>query len=75
MTIFVDGEFTNHSAKLLSFKIECDNLTDDDLNCLAKYYVTGLNDRAIHSEIVGVSRGGLTLCSSYQEASQITRKR
>lgn len=55
MTLFKMGEFKSHSDIILSWKIDCDDLTEEDWKCLA----------LITSEIVsfgaveGVPRGGI----------------
>lgn len=36
MTLFVNGPFTSHSGLSFPFKIECDSLTQDEIDVLAK---------------------------------------
>jgi orotate phosphoribosyltransferase len=60
MSLFVDGKFVSHSGIALPFKIDCDALTDDDLDCLARRYAASKSMKGwIFGEVVGVPRGGL----------------
>ena len=36
MTLFQCKKFTSHSGLKLDFKIDCDYLSDDDIECIAK---------------------------------------
>ena len=36
MNLFQIGDFTSHAGRELHWKIECDALTDDDWECIAK---------------------------------------
>lgn len=52
------GRFTSSSGDPLDWKIECDDLTDDDIKSIAALYV----QRAIpFDEVIGVPTGGLRL--------------
>lgn len=53
--MFNTGTFTSHSGKTLSFKIECDDLTTDDLNTLAQI----VGQRFKFGSVIGVPKGGL----------------
>lgn len=56
MTLFQWGKFTSHSGSPLDWKAECDALTDDDWDCLARLVA----DRAgAFGSAVGVPKGGL----------------
>lgn len=55
MSLFVPGEFTSHSGLMLPFKIDCDALTDADLDALAQIYAK----RQQFREVNGVPSGGL----------------
>ena len=59
MNLFQLGKFTSHAGKSLEWKIECDALTDEDWECLAKM----ISDRIMFHEVVGIPRGGNKLAS------------
>lgn len=52
--LFVNEPFTSHSGLLLPFKIECDALTDRDLDTLARIYA----EKQQYGEVHGVPTGG-----------------
>jgi hypoxanthine phosphoribosyltransferase len=53
--LFKSGQFTSHSGLTLPFKIDCNALEDEDLDCLAKVVAAKFE----FSKVVGVPRGGL----------------
>ena len=53
--LIVWEKFTSSAGKELDFKIECDALTDEDLESLAKIVAT----RVPYGKAIGVPRGGL----------------
>lgn len=57
MSIFIPGNFKLHSGDESLWKIECDNLTEQDLAVLAEM----IDDQLIGSwgEVYGVPQGGL----------------
>lgn len=55
MNLFTPGPFTSHSGLTLPFKIDCDALTDADLDTLALHYAR----RQQYGEVHGVPSGGL----------------
>lgn len=57
MTLFRNGEFLSHSGKALNWKIECDALTDDDYDTIAKVIASKIK----FSSVFGVPRGGTKL--------------
>lgn len=59
--LFIDSEFTSHSGLLLPFKIDCDALTDGDLDTLAAAIARRV--RAFRSAL-GVPRGGVRLADA-----------
>lgn len=61
MNLFVDGEFTAHSGETLSFKIDCDALTDSDLATLAAEIARRLGKIG---KVHGVPRGGLRIAEA-----------
>lgn len=63
MNLFKLGKFVSHSGNQLDWKIECDALTDDDWECLAKM----IADRIIFHEVVGIPSGGNKLAAALQK--------
>ena len=59
MELFRLGNFTAHSGQELSFKIECDALSDKDLRTLAALAAR----RLAFSEVMGVPQGGILFAS------------
>lgn len=60
MTIFVNGAFRGHAGLTLPFKIECDALTDDDLDTLARIVAR----RITYGEARGVPSGGIQFATA-----------
>lgn len=59
--LFVNGEFTSHSGLKLPFKIDCDALTDNDLDTLA----VEITRRVVRFKSVhGIPRGGWRLAGA-----------
>lgn len=56
MSLFIPGKFKSHSSNELFWKIDCDNLTDQDLSVLAKEVDENL---FTFGKVHGVPRGGL----------------
>ena len=65
MNLFVPGSFVSHSGLMLPFKIDCDALTDEDLDTLAHHVGTQLWLR--FSEVHGVPSGGLRFADALQK--------
>ena len=63
MSLFQLGKFMSHAGNELEWKIECDALTDDDWECLAKM----IADRVMFHEVVGIPRGGSKLAAALQK--------
>ena len=57
--LFAWGNFVANSGQALPFKIECDALTDEDIECVAQYVASTIRFR----NVVGVPRGGLRLAA------------
>ena len=57
--LFIEDEFIGHSGGQLSWKIECDALSDSDWKCLA-FMISEHEPRPFQSAI-GIPRGGLKL--------------
>lgn len=56
---FID-EITLHSGSKSNFKIDCDFLTDDDIECLAFLVSKKYNFK----EVIGIPRGGVRFAKS-----------
>ena len=65
MSLFQKGNFQLASGAVSTFKIECDALTDEDLECIA--YL--LFQRIPHefAEVVGVPTGGVRLAKAMEK--------
>lgn len=63
MTLFVDTEFTGHAGARLKFKIECDALTDEDIETIAAIIARTHTFSRVH----GVPRGGLRLAHALEK--------
>lgn len=63
MSLFQLGKFVSHAGNKLEWKIECDALTDDDWECLAKM----ISDRIMFKSVVGIPRGGNKLAAALQK--------
>jgi len=64
MGLFQWGEFTSHSGKELSFKLECDVLTQSDWECVASM----VDELSLpFSEVYGVPRGGIKLAQELEQ--------
>lgn len=57
MSLFQLGKFISHAGNELEWKIECDALTDDDWECLAKM----ISERTQFGSVYGIPRGGVKL--------------
>lgn len=62
-TLFKWGDFTSHSGIELSFKIDCDALTDDDIDCIAKYIAS----KTSFGVVEGIPRGGMRLAEALEK--------
>jgi orotate phosphoribosyltransferase len=60
--MFNHGDFIANSGKKLSFKIECDDLTDSDIECMA--FIVG--KKFTFREVIGVPTGGLRLAKALE---------
>ncbi len=59
----VRKNFTSHSGLSLSWKIECDGLTDMEIETLAWM----IYEKLEFSKVVGIPRGGLRLAAALQQ--------
>lgn len=60
MSLFKWESFISHSGLPLDWKIECDNLTDEDIHTFA----TLIQDHCTFSDVYGVPRGGIRLAEA-----------
>ena len=60
MTLFVNKPFKSHGGRELLFKIECDGLTDEDLETLAAQIARNLRFK----EVISIPRGGDRLAAA-----------
>ena len=56
------GKFTSHSGLQLDYKINCDDLTDNDLDCLAEIVAS----KIIFDKVYGIPRGGQRFAAALQ---------
>lgn len=66
--LFQLGEFTGAAGGLLPWKVECDSLTDKDIECLCKIIREKF---PVYSLAVGVPRGGLRIAEELQKHRDI----
>lgn len=63
MNLFQSGSFISHAGKQLDWKIECDALTDEDWECLAKM----IAERCSFGTVYGIPRGGTKLALALEK--------
>ena len=63
MNLFQIGDFTSHAGRELHWKIECDALTDDDWECIAKM----IHERCQFGRVYGIPRGGVKLQNALEK--------
>jgi hypoxanthine phosphoribosyltransferase len=63
MSLFQKKEFESHSKKNLTWKIECDDLTDSDIETFA--YI--ISKSVTFGKVVGIPRGGLRLAKALEK--------
>ena len=63
MNLFQLGKFTSHAGNELDWKIECDALTDEDWECLAKM----ISERTQFGHVYGIPRGGTKLAKALEK--------
>ena len=62
MTLFKQGRFTSHSGQELPYKIDCDALTDEDIDCIA-FIIASETDFGI---VEGIPEGGCRLVAALE---------
>ena len=65
--LFERGEFTSNAGLMLDYKIDCDALTDEDIETLAKV----ISDKIDFSTAVSVPRGGDKLTAALKRYEDI----
>lgn len=63
MGLFECGEFVSHSGDVLPFKIDCDVLTDEDIDCIAEIIALKVDFGVVE----GISRGGCRLADALEK--------
>jgi len=63
MSLFQKKEFFSHSGELLDFKIECDALTEEDLET----FVYLIGSRYGFKRVIGIPKGGERLAEALKE--------
>ena len=63
MNLFQLGNFVSHAGNELEWKIECDALTDDDWECLAKM----ISEKTEFGSVYGIPRGGTKLANALEK--------
>ena len=64
MNLFVKEDFISHAGNPLTWKIECDALSDDDWACIAHMIVE--REMRPFSKVIGIPRGGKKLEEALQ---------
>jgi adenine/guanine phosphoribosyltransferase-like PRPP-binding protein len=63
MSLFIDTAFTSHAGLRLAFKIECDALTDEDIETLASIVARSHK----FTTVIGIPRGGIRLARALRK--------
>ena len=63
-TLFKRGKFTSHSGIELPFKIDCDALTDKDIDAVASYIASRMDCRFMVQDI---AQGGCRLAAALEK--------
>ena len=64
MSLFNTGYYRLHSGEISNFKIDCDALTDEDIDAIALQLIHRL---PLFQTVEGVPRGGLRLAEALQK--------
>ena len=59
--------FTSHSGKKLLFKIDCDALTNEDIECIAEFIAS----KTEFGVVDGIPRGGIRLANALEKYAVI----
>jgi orotate phosphoribosyltransferase len=68
MNLFQSGDFTLHSGEKSNFKIDCDALTDADIEALALMMAMRLPR---YEKVIGVPSGGLRIAKALERYESI----
>lgn len=71
MTLFKQGEFKSHSGLTLPFKIDCDALTDEDIECIAAHIASKIE----FNGVIGIPSGGCRLATKLMKYIKDSNKR
>lgn len=63
MTLFDSGKFKSHSGKTLPFKIDCDYLNNEDIECIAEYIAS----KCSFGMVFGIPSGGDRLTEALEQ--------
>jgi orotate phosphoribosyltransferase len=63
MNLIINNLFLAHSGNTFHYKIDCDSLSDDDIEALAKIIAS----KRLFYEVIGVPRGGIRLASALEK--------
>lgn len=63
MSLFNFGKFKLHSGNISNFKIDCDYLSDDDIEALAKV----VSDIIEFGKVIGIPRGGIRFAKALEK--------
>ena len=63
MTLFKHGEFVSHSGLTLPFKIDCDALSNESVECIAEYVASKVD----FGFVEGIPRGGIRLADALEK--------
>lgn len=67
MTLFKQGVFTAHSGQELPYKIDCDALTDEDIECIAFIIAS----KTSFGVVEGIPSGGCRLADALEPYAEI----
>lgn len=62
MTLFKKGKFTSHSGHKLPYKIDCDALTNEDIDCIASIIASETSFGIVE----GIPEGGCGLAAALE---------
>lgn len=69
MNLFRDEKFISASGQELPFKIDCDALSDEDLDCMAKYAAQSI---VSYTSVISVPTGGDRLAAAFEKYKKVS---
>lgn len=77
MSLFVNSPFQSHSGQSLPFKIECDNLSDEELDVFVNMIQNACKsyNSLKFSSVMGVPSGGTRIADKLQQYTDETANR